>query len=179
MVSFPGSGLPGIFVFVEQNSGGLSLADENRSADYPWRGNPQTGAGSPVRAHLPRRRLRDYAPPRQEPSFDERHRPTRRKPGGVAPADRAPLLRWMIFTGATIFAAILLWRYGLFRLMLASDRTYISSIVAALYVAASLHCLWRTIVISREGDAARKAARMLANGGSGLGIVDGALTLEG
>ena len=24
-------------------------------------------------------------------------------------ADRAPLLRWLIFTGATIFAAILLW----------------------------------------------------------------------
>ena len=46
-------------------------------------------------------------------------------------ADRAPLLRWLIFTGATVFAAVLLWRYGLFRLMLASDRTYISSIVGA------------------------------------------------
>jgi hypothetical protein len=39
-----------------------------------------------------------------------------------------------------------------------SDRTYISSIIAALYVVASLHCLWRTIVIGREGDAARRAA---------------------
>src|SRR6478609_3661856 len=34
-----------------------------------------------------------------------------------SPADRAPLLRWLIFTGATVFAAILLWRYGLVRLM--------------------------------------------------------------
>ena len=38
-------------------------------------------------------------------------------------ADRAPLLRWLIFTGATIFAAVLLWSHGLIRLMVASDRT--------------------------------------------------------
>ena len=97
----------------------------------------------------------------------------------ASPVDRAPLLRWMIFTGATVFAAVLLWRYGLFRLMLASDRTYISSLVSALYVASSLHCLWRTLVISREGEAARRAARMLAGGGSSLAIADGAATLEG
>ena len=46
-------------------------------------------------------------------------------------ADRAPLLRWLIFTGATVFAAILLWSYGLIRLMIASDRTYLSSLIAA------------------------------------------------
>jgi MotA/TolQ/ExbB proton channel family len=96
----------------------------------------------------------------------------------ASPSNRAPLLRWMIFTGATLFAAVLLWRYGLFRLMLASDRTYTSSIVGALYIAASLHCLWRTIAISREGEAARKAALMLAIGSS-LAIADGAVTLEG
>ena len=73
-------------------------------------------------------------------------------------ADRAPLLRWLIFTGATVFAAILLWRYGLLRLMVVSDRTYLSSVIALLYVGASLHCLWRTIVVSREGDAGQKVA---------------------
>ena len=52
----------------------------------------------------------------------------------------------MIFTGASAFAAVLLWQYGLIHLMVVSDRTYISSIIAALYVVASLHCLWRTIV---------------------------------
>src|SRR4051812_38778223 len=35
------------------------------------------------------------------------------------PADRAPLLRWMIFTGLCVFAAVLLWHYGLVRQMLA------------------------------------------------------------
>jgi len=66
-----------------------------------------------------------------------------------------PLLRWMIFTGLTLFAAVLMWRYGWFSLMLASDRTYISSVIVFLYVCACLHCLWRTVVISREEEVAR------------------------
>jgi len=81
-------------------------------------------------------------------------------------ADGQPILRWMIFTGACAFAVVLLWRYGLIRLMIASDRTYISSIIGALYIGASLHCLWRTIVIGREGDAGRRAARVVAAGHS-------------
>jgi hypothetical protein len=47
-------------------------------------------------------------------------------------ADRAPLLYWLIFTGVTIFATTLLWRYGLFRLMFASDRTYICTAITGL-----------------------------------------------
>jgi hypothetical protein len=94
-------------------------------------------------------------------------------------ADRAPLLRWMIFTGATTFAAVLLWRYGLLRLMVASDRSYISSIIAALYVGASAHCLWRTIAIAREGDAARRAAGMIAAGGPSFAIVESGVAVEG
>jgi hypothetical protein len=80
--------------------------------------------------------------------------------------DRAPLLRWLIFTGATVFAAILLWRYGLIRLMIVSDRTYLSSVIALIYVGASLHCLWRTIVISREGDAGRRVAARIESSGA-------------
>jgi hypothetical protein len=83
------------------------------------------------------------------------------EPAGAAP-EWAPLLRWLVFTGFTAFAGLLLWRYGLFRLMLQSDRTYISSVISALYVGASLHCLYRTIAISREGERERRAARALA-----------------
>src|SRR3954467_1761759 len=50
--------------------------------------------------------------------------------------DRAPLLRWLVFTGLCAFAFVLLWRYGLIRQMVASDRTYLSSIIGLLYVAA-------------------------------------------
>src|ERR1700730_2267741 len=76
--------------------------------------------------------------------------------------DRAPLLHWMIFTGLCALAGVLLWQYGLLRLMVASDRTYISSIICVLYLASSLHCLWRTLAIAREADASRGAAVVLA-----------------
>ena len=89
---------------------------------------------------------------------------TARETVAPSPMNRAPLLRWMIFTGATIFAGVLVWRYGLFRLMLSSDRSYISSIVGALYIGSSLHCLWRTLAISREGAAAQRTAQALADG---------------
>ncbi|MDE3176587.1 MAG: MotA/TolQ/ExbB proton channel family protein [Pseudomonadota bacterium] len=80
-----------------------------------------------------------------------------------APPDWAPLLRWLVFTGFTAFAALLLWRYGLFRLMAQSDRTYISSVITVLYVGASLHCLYRTIAVSREGERERRTAAALAD----------------
>ena len=81
-------------------------------------------------------------------------------------------MRWLIFTGATVFAAILLWRYGLLRLMVVSDRTYLSSVIALIYVGASLHCLWRTIVISREGDAGRRVAARIETGGADVAALE-------
>jgi MotA/TolQ/ExbB proton channel family len=94
-------------------------------------------------------------------------------------ADRAPLLRWLIFTGATVFAAILLWRYGLLRLMVNSDRTYLSSVIALIYVGASLHCLWRTIVVSREGDAGQRVAVGIETGGADVGVADSSVAPDG
>jgi hypothetical protein len=94
-------------------------------------------------------------------------------------ADRAPLLHWMIFTGFCLFAFVLLWRFGLVRQMVAADRTYISSIIVLLYFGASLHCLWRTIVVSREGDAARRTAQLFARGGDRIVLADDAVTIDG
>ena len=34
------------------------------------------------------------------------------------PADRLPLLRWLIFTGVSLFGVALAWHFGLIRLML-------------------------------------------------------------
>ena len=87
-------------------------------------------------------------------------------PGTLSVPNRAPLLHWMIFTGLCAFAGVLLWQYGLIRLMVASDRTYISSVICVLYIASSLHCLWRTLAIAREADASRDAALMLARTGA-------------
>jgi hypothetical protein len=94
-------------------------------------------------------------------------------------ADRAPLLHWMIFTGLCLFAFVLLWRFGLVRQMVVADRTYISSIIVLLYVGATLHCLWRTIIVSREADAVRRAAHLFARGGDRIVVVEKAVTLEG
>ena len=84
--------------------------------------------------------------------------------------ERGPLLLWMIFTGLSIFAAILLWQYGLIRLMVVSDRTYISSLIGALYVITCGHCFWRTRSIAREAEAARRCREILSgpNGASAL-----------
>jgi hypothetical protein len=94
-------------------------------------------------------------------------------------ADRAPLLHWMIFTGLCLFAFVLLWRFGLVRQMVMADRTYISSIIVLLYVGATLHCLWRTIIVSREADAVRRVAQLFARGGDRIVVVDRAVSLEG
>ncbi|UTD28736.1 MotA/TolQ/ExbB proton channel family protein [Bradyrhizobium sp. WD16] len=74
---------------------------------------------------------------------------------------RDPLPLWLIFTGVSVFAFILLWYFGLIARMVAGDRTYISSVIAVLYVATSLHCLWRILAVAHEGDAAVRTAQSI------------------
>jgi hypothetical protein len=76
--------------------------------------------------------------------------------------ERGAFLLWMIFTGLSIFAAVVLWQYGLIRLMVTSDRTYISSVIAVLYIVTCFHCFWRTRAIAHEGDAARRCRAILS-----------------
>jgi hypothetical protein len=80
------------------------------------------------------------------------------------PTDHLPLLRWLMFTGVSAFGFVLAWHYGLFHLMLASDKTYISVIITVLYVAISLHCLARTATISRELDSAQRVFALVSRG---------------
>jgi MotA/TolQ/ExbB proton channel family len=76
--------------------------------------------------------------------------------------ERSALLQWMIFTGLCVFAAVLLWHYGLIRLMVVSDRTYISSLIAVLYIVTCLHCFWRTRAIAREAEAGKRCRAILS-----------------
>ena len=85
--------------------------------------------------------------------------------------ERSALLQWMIFTGLCIFAAVLLTHYGLIRLMVASDRTYISSLIVVLYVVTCGHCFWRTRAIAREAELATRCRALLSR-------PDGARALE-
>jgi hypothetical protein len=80
------------------------------------------------------------------------------------PADHLPLLRWLIFTGVCAFAFVLTWHYGLVRMMINGDKTYISIIIGVLYVASSLHCLLRTSIISRELDSTHRVLALVSKG---------------
>jgi hypothetical protein len=86
--------------------------------------------------------------------------------------DRSALLQWMIFTGLCLFAAVLLWHYGFIRLMVVSDRTYISSLIAVLYVVTCCHCFWRTRAIARESELAKQCRAILS-------VPDGPKALDG
>jgi MotA/TolQ/ExbB proton channel family len=86
------------------------------------------------------------------------------------PNDHLPLLRWLMFTGVCAFGAVVAWYYGLFHLMLASDKTYISAIIGVLYIAASAHCFVRTAVISREMDAAQRLSAIIGRGTQSLKV---------
>src|ERR1700719_3064253 len=86
------------------------------------------------------------------------------------PNDHLPLLRWLMFTGVCVFGFVLIWYYGLFRLMLASDKTYISSIIVILYAATCIHCFVRTVAISRESDRAHRVLSLVSAGGPNLRV---------
>jgi hypothetical protein len=86
------------------------------------------------------------------------------------PNDHLPLLRWLTFTGVCVFGFVLLWYYGLFRMMLVSDKTYISSIIVILYAATCIHCFARTVAISRESDRAHRVLSLVSNGGPNLRV---------
>jgi hypothetical protein len=96
------------------------------------------------------------------------------------PADRVPLLRWLIFTGVTIFGFALAWYFGLFRIMLAADKTHLSAIIVVLYVATTLHCLMRTTVISRELDQAHRVLAIVRKETAGYNVAgQNVVTAEG
>src|SRR5262245_51028160 len=86
--------------------------------------------------------------------------------------ERGPLLLWMIFTGLSIFAFVLLWRYGFIRLMVISDRTYISTLIVVLYVITCFHCFWRTQAIAREAEPARRC-RAILSAPRGTNVIEG------
>lgn len=73
-----------------------------------------------------------------------------------------PMLQWLIFTGLSLFALVLLVYSGHLQRMISSDRTMISPAIALLYIATSGHCFWRTLAISREIGAAAETARAIA-----------------
>ena len=82
----------------------------------------------------------------------------------LASRDYFPLLRWMIFTGVTLFGFAIAWRYRLFQLMTAQDQSGISLFICLLYIAISGHCLVCIIAVSREINTAHRVRDRVMNG---------------
>ncbi len=96
------------------------------------------------------------------------------------PHDHLPLLRWLMFTGVSVFGAVLAWHFGLIHLMLVSDKTYISAIIGVLYIASCAHCFVRTAAISRELDSAQRVFSLVSRGALGFRVSgQDVLTTEG
>ncbi len=70
--------------------------------------------------------------------------------------DYVPLLKWLLLWVLIAFGTLVLWYFGLIGAMLESDHTRISLIIIAIFLAGSLHCLYQTIIVSRELISARK-----------------------
>lgn len=54
------------------------------------------------------------------------------------------LLAWLAFAGVLLFAAALLWQYGVWAMLLDADPTGITMIIVAIFAAATLRCGWRS-----------------------------------
>jgi MotA/TolQ/ExbB proton channel family len=102
-----------------------------------------------------------------------------RLPGGEFPSDYGPLLRWLIFTGVSVFGVALAWHFGLVRLMLAGDKTHISAAICALYVLASLHCLVQTVAISRELNSGQRAFSLVRRGATRFRVLGDDVVIDG
>jgi MotA/TolQ/ExbB proton channel family len=94
-------------------------------------------------------------------------------------SDYVPLLRWLIFTGVSLFGVALAWHFGLIRLMLASDKTHISAAICVFYLLASLHCLAQTIAVSRELNSGERTAALVRKGARRIRAVGEDVVVDG
>lgn len=72
------------------------------------------------------------------------------------------LLKWMVITAVAVFTFFIATTMGLIQEVLKVDRTYISAGITLLYVATSLHCMVRTMFVSRQLNIAAETAGMIA-----------------
>lgn len=87
--------------------------------------------------------------------------------------DFAPLLKWILVICVTAFGVAVLWYFGLIQAMLATDHTHISLVIIGIFLVTSLHCLYQTVVVSRELVVARRVREaVLAGGSRGLQVVN-------
>lgn len=92
----------------------------------------------------------------------------------VESRDYLPLLKWLLVIVITAFGFLVLWYFGLVQQVIQADRTKVSVVILAVFVVTSIHCLWQTVIVSRDLIAARKVRDAIVSaGGRALAISDG------
>ncbi|MCC6984524.1 MAG: MotA/TolQ/ExbB proton channel family protein [Bauldia sp.] len=84
-----------------------------------------------------------------------------------------PLLRWLILIGIVVIIALTLWWQGLVGYVVELDRTHISELILGIFALTSIHCLYQTIVVSRELTAVRRVRDEVVVGARGFQLVGG------
>jgi hypothetical protein len=87
--------------------------------------------------------------------------------------DYMPLLRWLILIGIVVIVSLALWWQGLASYVFVLDRTHVSTLIVGVFVITSLHCLYQTIVVSRELAAVRRVRDEVVVGARGFQLVGG------
>lgn len=71
--------------------------------------------------------------------------------------DYAPVLRWLLVMSFVAVAFAAFWYFGFLRRMLAADVTHISTLILAVFLLTSLHCLYHTTEVSKQLIISRRA----------------------
>lgn len=90
------------------------------------------------------------------------------------------LLSWLLMTGLVAAGAWVIVDQGLLRYLIATDRSYVSLVVIAMYFIGLSHSLGRTLYLSRELNRVAEIERILDSSNSGpLRLVDRQLVTAG
>jgi len=80
--------------------------------------------------------------------------------------DYLPLLKWLLLAVLTAFGFLVLWYFGLVQQMVGLDRTKVSIVILAVFLVTSLHCLYQTVIVSRDLVTARRVREVFVSEGS-------------
>ncbi|MFK8068856.1 MAG: MotA/TolQ/ExbB proton channel family protein [Gammaproteobacteria bacterium] len=75
--------------------------------------------------------------------------------------DHHLFLNWLILTGAIFFCVVVAWHQGLFHSLFASDKSKISIAICLIYSLGTLHCAFRSWIISKQLMLADRASSLI------------------
>jgi hypothetical protein len=88
--------------------------------------------------------------------------------------DYLPLLKWLLVIVLAAFGFLVLWYFGLVQQVIQADRTKVSVVILAIFVVTSIHCLYQTVLVSRELITARRVRDAIVSaGGRALVVKEG------